>query len=119
MDLTVKNTGGRAGEEVVLVYISKGGETMEQKNSGTLEQWNDGTEVKPGLNPPLKEKTLVGFSRISLEAGETKTIPIDIDLMDMHQWDAANKCYFVEKGNYIMRIELSVGAGFMMQFSVE
>jgi len=52
-------------------------------------------------------RSLVGFKRITLEPGQTKSITMDIDLMDMHQWDAENHRYFVEKGNY--KLELLPG----------
>jgi len=102
-ELTIKNTGDRAGEEVVLVYASKAGEPLE----------------KPDHYLPAPEKTLVGFSRVFLEAGESKTIPIEADLLDMHQWDAANQRYFVEKGNYVLQVDPCGGGGFMMQVRVE
>ena len=87
-ELTIKNTGDMAGEEVVLIFASKAVESNE----------------KPDANLAWREKTLVGFSRVFLEAGETKTISIEVDLMDMHQWDASNHRYFVEKGEYLLEI---------------
>jgi beta-glucosidase len=102
-NLTLKNTGDRSGEEVVLIYASKAGEEMP----------------KPGHYFPVREKSLVGFTRVSLEAGETRTIPIEADLMDMHQWDDMNQRYFVEKGNYILQVSPCGGGGFSMQVSLE
>jgi beta-glucosidase len=101
--LTVKNTGERAGEEVVLVYASKAGQPVE----------------KEGHFLPQKEKNLVGFSRNYLEAGEVKTISIEVDLMDMHQWDQENNKYFVEKGVYFLQTAPTGGGGFRMQFSID
>jgi beta-glucosidase len=101
--LTVKNTGNQAGEEVVLVYASKAGQSIE----------------KAGHFLSQDEKYLVGFSRIYLAAGEVKTLPIEVDLMDMYQWDQDNGKYFVEKGIYILQTAPTGGGGFHMQFSVE
>lgn len=102
-NLTVKNTGDRAGEEVVLIYASKAGERME----------------KPGSYLPAAEKSLVGFSRVHLEAGESRTIPIEADLINMHQWDEVNHQYFIEKGNYVIQVDPCEGSGFTMQVKVE
>jgi len=52
-------------------------------------------------------------------AGETRIIPIEADLMNMHQWDEANQRYFVEKGNYILQINPCGVGGFMMQVKME
>ncbi|MFA4864909.1 MAG: glycoside hydrolase family 3 C-terminal domain-containing protein, partial [Bacteroidales bacterium] len=102
-ELTIINTGDRAGEEVVLVYASKAGKSLG----------------KPGFYMRGPEKTLVGFSRVFLEAGESKTIPIEADLLDMHQWDAANQKYFVEKGNYVLQVDPCGSGGFSMQVEIE
>ena len=102
-ELTIKNTGNRAGEEVVLVYASKAGEQLE----------------KPDSYLPAPEKSLVGFSRVFLEAGETKILPIEADLMDMHQWDAIQKKYLVEKGVYFLQMNPVGGGGFFMQVKIE
>jgi len=102
-ELTIINTGDRAGEEVVLVYASKAGKSLG----------------KPGFYMRGPEKTLVGFSRVFLEAAESKTIPIEADLLDMHQWDAANQKYFVEKGNYVLQVDPCGSGGFSMQVEIE
>jgi beta-glucosidase len=103
-NLTVKNSGDRAGKEVVLIYASKAGKPIDGK---------------PGYFFPMAGKTLVGFSRIFLEAGESKTFPIEADLMNMHQWDEVNHRYFVEKGNYFLRVNPCGGGGFSLQVKVE
>jgi beta-glucosidase len=102
-NLTVINTGDRAGEEVVLIYASKAGEPIG----------------KPGSNVWRPEKSLVGFSRVFLEAGETRTIPIEADLMNMHQWDEQNQSYYVEKGNYVLKANPCGGTGFSVQMEVK
>jgi len=102
-ELTVQNVGQHPGEEVVLIYASK--------ERGPIE--------KKGMYLPWKEKTLVGFSRVYLEVGETKTIPIEVDLMNMHQWDQVNKRYFVEKGVYFLMVSPIDSGGFMMKVEIE
>jgi beta-glucosidase len=103
-NLTVTNTGNRAGEEVVLIYVSKAGEPMG----------------KEGFYYMLPEISLVGFSRIFLEAGETGIFPIEADLMNMHQWDEENQRYFAEKGNYVLHLRPCSGSGgFQVQVTVK
>jgi beta-glucosidase len=101
-DLTLKNTGDRTGEEVVLIYAYKTTERTE----------------KPGSYLPAPEKSLVGYTRVRLEAGETRTIPIEADLMNMHQWDDIAHRYFVEKGNYVLQVNPN-GGGFSVQVKME
>jgi beta-glucosidase len=102
-ELTIMNTGDRAGEEVVLVYASKAG-----KQLGNSDNYL-----------PAAEKDLVGFMRVFLKAGETRTIPVEADLMNMHQWDETNQRYFVEKGNYVLFANPCVGKGCSAQVTVE
>jgi beta-glucosidase len=103
LNLTITNTGDRAGEEIVLIYASRTAETIEN----------------PGSYLPVAEKSLVGFTRVSLEAGETRAIPIEADLMDMHQWDEVNQKYFVEKGNYVLQVNPCGSSGFSMVVKVK
>jgi beta-glucosidase len=102
-ELTIRNTGIYSGEEVVMVYASKADEPTGE----------------PGHYLPQKEKCLVGFSRVYLEAGETKTIPLEIDLANMHQWDRESRQYAVEKGIYFLSTAPSGGTGFSVQVRVE
>lgn len=102
--LTVKNTGNRSGEEVVLVYASKG----------------QGMTGNGDLIVPTLEKSLVTFKRISLNAGEEKTLSLEINLRDMHQWNPASREYYIEPGTYIIQTQPSSGSGgFNVQVDVQ
>lgn len=85
VDLTVdvKNTGTRAGEEVVQVYVSY-----------------------PSSRVPRPTKQLVGFRRVPIAAGETKTVTIPIEARRIAYWDVARHAFVVEPG----RVRLLVGA---------
>lgn len=100
--LTIQNTGPSDGEEVILIYISRAGKLMS----------------KDGFYTPEKEKRLVGFKRVFLKAGETKEIPVEVDLMDLYQWDINSQKYNVEKGHYILRLIPTGTGGFSMQIDV-
>lgn len=78
----VTNTGRRAGDEVVQVYARE-------------------TSGRPGA--PLKR--LVGFARVSLEPGETKTVAIPVTPFELRIWDAQRKGYVLPQGE----VQLAVG----------
>jgi len=73
VSVDVKNTGRRAGEEVVQLYVSHVGSSVER---------------------PIKE--LKGFRRVMLKAGETKTVTIPLKAADLAYWDASKKAWVVE-----------------------
>ncbi len=95
IDLTVKNTGEYAGEKVVMIYVSEVAELL----------------------PP--EKSLAGFKRVFLEAGETQTISMEVDLLDMHQWDKDNHQYYVKKGDYYIHLEQSDAEKMLLKVKVD
>ena len=80
--VTVKNTGSREGTEIVQVYMRRPADT-------------DGPQ-----------KTLRGYERVSLKAGETKTIDIDFPRDRFECWDANSNTMRVIPGKY----ELMVGS---------
>ncbi len=77
-EITLKNTGEIAGEEVITVFA---------------------TQIT-GDEPP--KRYLVGFGRVLLYPGEMTTITREIDLLDMYQWDKKNKQYFTRIGEYLL-----------------
>jgi beta-glucosidase len=82
----VTNTGGVDGDEVVQVYVRT-------------------PDSPASLQRPIKR--LRGFQRVTIPAGQTKTVAIDIDCADLWFWDAqANKLTF-DQGRYIFEIGAS------------
>jgi beta-glucosidase len=81
--LTVKNTGQRAGQEVVQLYIRD-----EQSRL-----------VRP-------EKELKAFAKVALEAGESKTVTLTLDRQSLAFYDPSIPGWFAEEG----RFEVLVGA---------
>jgi beta-glucosidase len=98
----VKNNGNFEGENIIPVYASRAGEPINKK----------------GIRMPQEEKTLVGFKRVHLDAGEIKTISFDIDLLDMHQWDEEHQKYFVEKDIYFLHIAPTESSGGWIQLVI-
>ncbi|MDR3350417.1 MAG: glycoside hydrolase family 3 C-terminal domain-containing protein [Prevotellaceae bacterium] len=75
--LPVKNTGTRAGAEVVQLYIS---------------------DKKASLPRPVKE--LKGFKKIRLNAGEAQTVTFTIDHSALHFYDDAKGAWTAEPGEF-------------------
>ncbi|RLD64361.1 MAG: beta-glucosidase [Bacteroidetes bacterium] len=77
IELTVKNTGKVDGDEVVQLYIH---------------------DIESKVDRP--EKELKGFKRVSLKAGESKTIQLQIDKMALSYYDVETKQWFAEPGEF-------------------
>jgi beta-glucosidase len=82
VSVDVRNTGRRDGQEVVQLYVAHQGSKVER---------------------PIRE--LKGFQRISLKAGETKTVRLRLQAQDLAYWDAAAKQWVVEDD----KVNLMVG----------
>jgi beta-glucosidase-like glycosyl hydrolase len=82
----VKNTGGVDGDEVVQVYIRT-------------------PDSPASLERPIKR--LKGFQRVTIAAGQTKTVSIDIDCADLWFWDGKNDRITFDQGKYIFEIGAS------------
>ena len=76
LTVEVKNTGKRDGDEVVQVYIRRC------------------ADVK-GL-----KKSLRAFQRVSLKAGETKSVSLDLPLSSFEVWDETTNTMSVVPGKY-------------------
>ena len=86
ISVDVKNTGSREGDEVVQVYMTT------PDNPASLQR-------------PIKQ--LKGFQRVTLPAGQTKTVTIDIHASDLWFWDmTANKTTY-DQGKYLFEIGAS------------
>jgi beta-glucosidase len=79
----ITNTGKRAGEEVVELYIH---------------------DLQPQIDKPVRE--LKGFSKIALQPGETKTVQFTIHPRDLAYFDVPGHQWKADAGGY----EIEVGA---------
>ena len=82
VSVEVKNTGSRDGDEVVQMYVSHEGSSVVR---------------------PVEE--LKGFARVSLKAGETKTVTLPLAAKALAYWDETTKAFVVEKD----LVEVKVG----------
>ena len=76
VSVDVKNTGTRAGDEVVQMYVK---------------------HVNSAVERPTKE--LRGFQRVSLQPNETRTVQLPLKGSDLTYWDAGKRSYVVEPGS--------------------
>jgi len=83
VSLDVKNTGSRAGEEIVELYIH---------------------DPSPKIDKPVRE--LKGFAKIALAPGEKKTVSIPVTPRDLAYFDVPGKQWKADAGDY----EIQVGA---------
>ena len=83
VSVDVTNSGTRAGDEVVQLYVSY--------------------PTTTGVPRPLKQ--LRGFKRVTLAAGETKTVALTLTRDQLAYWDATAKAFAVQPGT----VHLMVG----------
>ena len=85
LSLNVRNAGKRAGDEVVQLYVSS---------------------IQPKVEMPLK--SLRGFSRVRLAAGEQKPVTFQLVPADaLARYDEASKRFVVDSGEYEIRVGAS------------
>ena len=82
---TIKNTGSRDGAEVVQLYANFNGK---------------------GNNAALNKK-LVGFERVELKAGESKTVTIPVEYVQLSYFDEQTHNYRVDGGNVTLELAAS------------
>jgi beta-glucosidase len=78
----VKNTGARAGDEVVQLYV---------RHVASKVDW--------------PAKALKGFQRVTILPGQTRAVEISLRGADLAYWNVARHTWTVERG----RVELMVG----------
>ncbi|MGI8634071.1 MAG: fibronectin type III-like domain-contianing protein, partial [Segetibacter sp.] len=77
VSVDVTNTGKRAGDEVVQLYVH---------------------DVEASVKRPIKE--LRGFERISLEPGQTKTVILSLPAEKLSFYDEKSHGFIVEPGAF-------------------
>ncbi len=80
----VKNTGKRAGKEIVQFYIAA----------------PQGTECKPPYREPRPKMELKGFEKVELKPGETKTVAVTLDARAFSVWDESLHDWYIPGGTY-------------------
>ena len=79
--VTIRDTGSRAGAEVVQLYVEP---------------------PKAAVARPVRE--LKAFSKVLLQPGESKTVTLSVDPADLAYWDPGRKAWVLTPGLYTARI---------------
>ena len=81
MSVDVKNTGRRAGQEIVELYVR---------------------DPEASVPRPLRE--LKGFAKIDLKRGETKTVSFTVSPMDLAFFDVTRNRWHAEPGTFEIQV---------------
>ena len=94
VEVTVKNTGTRAGDEVVQIYVS---------------------DLAASVTRPVKQ--LRAFERVTLEPGASKTLAFTLGPQDLGLYDARMR-WVVEPGRFQVTAGTSSEGGLTASFAV-
>lgn len=86
VQVDVKNSGSVDGDEIVQIYVKT-------------------PDSPASLERPIKR--LKGFKRVTIAAGQTKRVSVDIDCSDLWFWDIKNKRITFDPGKYVFEIGAS------------
>lgn len=86
VSVDVKNSGYVDGDEVVQIYVTT-------------------PDSHASLQRPIKR--LKGFERVTIPAGQIKTVSIEINCADLWFWDEVNNKLAFDKGRYVFEIGAS------------
>jgi beta-glucosidase-like glycosyl hydrolase len=86
VSVDITNTGSVDGDEIVQVYLRT-------------------PDSPASLERPIKR--LKGFQRVTIAAGQTKTVPLEIDCADLWFWDTRNNRIMFDQGKYLFEIGAS------------
>ncbi|MDR0894858.1 MAG: glycoside hydrolase family 3 C-terminal domain-containing protein [Prevotellaceae bacterium] len=86
VSVDVTNTGQRDGDEVVQLYVST-------------------PDAPASLQRPIKR--LKGFERVTIPAGQTRTVCIPVDCADLWFWDMKENRMMYDAGRYIFEVGAS------------
>lgn len=81
VELTVTNTGDRAGSEVVQVYVR---------------------DVESSAGRPVRE--LKGFAKVALEPGASRQVTVDLDQRAFSYWSDRLHRWVVEAGDFVVEV---------------
>ncbi len=80
LSVDITNTSNKAGTETVQLYLSK-----------------------PTSSITRDKKALIGFRKVFLNAGETKTLQFTLSPEDLYYYDESQGAYKIETGEYIIK----------------
>jgi beta-glucosidase len=81
VSVDVKNTGSRASDEVIQLYVK---------------------DLQPIVKRPIRE--LKGFKRIYLAAGAIQTVSFNLPASELAYWDVTRNAFYVKPGDYSIMV---------------
>jgi beta-glucosidase len=94
--VTVANTGQRAGDEVVQIYVQ---------------------DVAGSVTRPVKQ--LAGFSRVTLQPGDSRALAFTLDRTSLGVWHERDGRMIVEPGQFRVWAATSSAGGLEASFEVK
>ncbi|MEV5885285.1 glycoside hydrolase family 3 C-terminal domain-containing protein [Streptomyces sp. NPDC052020] len=85
VSVTIRNTGQRAGQEVVQAYLG----------------------ASPHVTAPQARKKLVGYTKVALDPGQEKRITLTVDRRQLQYWDAASHSWKTGTGSRLLQVGAS------------
>lgn len=98
VSVDITNTGGRDGAEIVQLYVAK--------------------KIPEGMSDNKPVRQLKNFGKVWLEAGEQKTVELEVPISDITFWSYLKKKMIVEPGTYEIQIGRS-SADIVLQDEIE
>jgi len=95
--------------EYTLVRADKTGVVLRLKNTGNRPV-SETVQVYAGMKNPVSpkaKKELIGFTKVRLAVGETKTLSVGFYGNTFAGYSTKNDCFTVEKGSYILYVGAS------------
>jgi beta-glucosidase len=81
LSFTMKNTGGRDGDEVAQVYFTPANPTADGR-----------------------KRALCGFKRVHIASGGASPVEVEIPVQRLRHWDDAKNRYVVDPGDYVLHV---------------
>jgi beta-glucosidase len=103
VSVDVRNTGDRAGDEVVQLYVHHLPRAAAGSRSGDI----DGARAADDVEIERPERALKGFRRVRVAAGATQRVSITLRGRDLAYWNAARQRWDLERGSIELWIATS------------
>ncbi|KAE8350531.1 glycosyl hydrolase family 3 N terminal domain-containing protein [Aspergillus coremiiformis] len=103
VQVQVTNTGTRAGQTVVQVYVSfpsgvvEDGELIQVPMEGSDERV---TFVRGKESIEFPDRVLRNFTKITLQAGETRTVQMSLTRKDLSYWSSRQQNWIMPDGDF-------------------
>ncbi|KAL5339777.1 putative beta-glucosidase E [Aspergillus crustosus] len=110
IDLDIVNSGSRAGQQVVQLYVSfpdpERGTTPTTTTAPTANP-NPNTNTNTSIAIDFPDRVLRNFTKVSLEPAETGKISLSVSRKDLSYWDVEEQNWVLPSGEYVFSVGFS------------